>query len=181
MSRRIWTTIAVLLGSVVVTGFLAGPTIAEQFGADQVPDPAPPEVVATYPPGNIPELTQEEEDQIVSIAEQDPHVREAVGDRDYHVEEIGVWHVEDSMEKIGGGVIFRLAEPATIEMHWPTRKKDPDSGSYRSYSTCNRHYRATNVTELHVLVDLNREKVASMRPGHDAEIVGTPEMTCSES
>lgn len=178
MSRTIWTTIAVLFGAVVVTGFLAGPTIAEQFGTDQVPDPAPPEVVATFPPVDIPELTQEEEDQIVSIAEQDPHVREAVGDRDYHVEEIGVWHVEDSMEKIGGGVIFRFAEPATIEMDWPTRKRDPDSGSN---STCTRYYRATNVTELQVLVDLNREKVASMGPGNDAEVTGTPDMPCGGS
>ncbi len=175
-----------LLGAVTALAFVAGivvfPTLAAQLRGETDTTPrvdqssaapvATPQVVeqATQKP-NIPELTEDERSEAVSLATNNPFVAQILADREYSVSSVGVWHTSRELQKIGAGVIISLAQPATLELDWPTIDFDRTELTTPPYQQRTEHYLATGVQRLVVMVDLRRGEVVSVGPGPEA---GTP-------
>lgn len=174
----------VLLGSavalVIAAVVLAFPMFAAQLHAasDAIPEAAqmqgapvatPQVVEQTIQKPNIPELTEDERSEAISIATNDPFVAQILADREYSVASVGVWHTGDL--KIGAGVILALAQPATLELDWPTIDYDSAEVTAPPYQQRTEHYLATGVRRLVVMVDSRSGQVVEVKPGPEA---GTP-------
>ncbi len=152
------------LGAIVI---LSDTSVANEL-LDDNPLASSPQVIEPAPQVEIPQLTEDEENLIVEIAELDPRVQAVLAGNAYSIEAVSVWHTEETLQKIGGGVIFEFAEPVEVTMEWPGfRFEDTVAGTYVETT---RHYRASNVTQLNVLVDLRTGTVASIGPGFGAVI-----------
>ncbi len=193
----------VLLGSAAALVFaavvLAFPTLAAQLQAapDATPKAAPsqggpdatpqsaqlsgapvatPQVVEqVIQKPNIPELTEDERSEAISIATNDPFVAQILVDREYSVASVGVWHTGDL--KIGAGVILALAQTATLELDWPTIDYDRAELTTPPYQQYTEHYVATGVRRLVIMVDLQHGQVVSVAPGPEA---GTPPRSATD-
>jgi hypothetical protein len=112
----------------------------------------------------IPQLTEEERARVVSIATGDEQLQRLLDGRQYSITSVGVWRTR-SLEKIGGGVILTLADPATLEGDWPTISGSAEEGAWPPYESHLRHWVAEGVQELYVLVDLHRGQVVQIVTG----------------
>lgn len=174
-----------LLGAAVALVFAAVvvvlPTLAAQLPG--APDATPraqlqgaplatPQVVeqATQK-SSIPELTEDERSEAIALATNNPVVAQILADREYSVSSVGVWHTSRELQKIGAGVIISLAQPATLDLDWPTIDYDSAELTAPPYQQRTEHYLATGVERLVVMVDLQRGEVVSVAPGPEA---GTP-------
>lgn len=146
----------------------ATPRVAQSSGAP-VATPQVVEQVTQKP--NIPELTEDERSEAVALATNNPFVAQILADREYSVSTVGVWHTSGDLQKIGAGVIISLAQPATLELDWPTIDFDRTELTTPPYQQRTEHYLATGVQRLVIMVDLQRGQVVSVGPGPEA---GTP-------
>ncbi|CCF86254.1 hypothetical protein [Nitrolancea hollandica] len=120
---------------------------------------------------NIPELTEDERSEATALAINNPFVAQILADRECSVSSVGVWHTSRELQKIGAVVIISLAQPATLELDWPTIDFDRTELTTPPYQQRTEHYLATGVQRLVVMVDLRRGEVVSVGPGPEA---GTP-------
>lgn len=156
------------LAALVVVG-LAVPAVAQRPPID--PRQAPPGIqrAQSVQAAQLPQLTEEERAQVLSIATGDAQVQKFLNGRPYSVTTVGLWHTR-GLKKIGGGVILTLAEPANLDADWPYAEYDQAETSWPPYKQNQRHMAAQNVQQLAVLVDLQKGRVAQITPGPEAKI-----------
>jgi hypothetical protein len=155
-----------LAGVTLLVAIFAGSAVAQQFSTNPV---AEPEVVETYPQPGIPDLTKEDRDRAIEIAQADATVARLIEGRDYTIDSVGVWHTSKTLEKIGAGVILALSEPASYDIDWPTAIYDRSERSQPPYEETTKRYAAHDVQRIVVMVDLNRQKVVVVSPGPEAK------------
>lgn len=157
-----------LIALFIIAG-LAAPAVAQRPRADPQQGPPRTQGVQLAQTVKIPQLTEEERAQVLSIATGDKQVQKLLDGRQYLVTTVGVWHTY-SLKKIGGGVIFTLAEPATLEADWVGVEYNDKEDTWPPYKSNLRHFAAKEVQRLAVLVDLQKGKVVQIMPGPEAKI-----------
>lgn len=157
------------IGLVTIIAWLAVPPIAGRPPSGPPEGPAKTGGIQLPQTDKIPQLTEEERARVQSIATNDARVQKLISGRQYSVTSVGVWHSR-SLKVIGGGVIFTLAEPASFEMDWPAANYDEAEATWPPYQPDVRHYSAKEVSQLAVLVDLQKDAVVEIRPGPGVKI-----------
>jgi hypothetical protein len=179
VTRRIagYGTLAGLAG--FVAAWRVSPAVAERLqlpvGAPPPPPAAPagPRAGQAAPKADIPQLTDEERARAVSVATASSTVAQVLSGKGFTVSSVGVWHTR-SLRKIGAGVIYSLAEPATVGIDWPYVKYDQSEASFPPYEVGTVRYKASNVKRLVVMVDLHRNAVVQIGPGPEAKLETRP-------
>lgn len=98
--------------------------------------------------------------EAIALARSDTRLERILGGRESELNEIAPW-TDESNGLIGADVTFRLRKRATIEGEWPAI----DFKSGGDYSEAGmRRYRAIQVREITVLVDLRKHRVAAFYP-----------------
>lgn len=143
--------------------------ITEPKSNEEIDPPIPivePIPTPTTPPGaTIPALSEEQKDRIKEIALQEPRLQALLRFRPYTVSEVGLWHTSN-LGLIGGVLQFTFDEPQTIEADWLVTDRNGSGGDL-----VDQHYRAENIEQLDVSVDLNRQQVVTIEPyGQDVQI-----------
>lgn len=157
-----------LIAFFVIAG-LAATAVTQRPRVDPQQPPPTAEVRQRVQTAEIPELTEEERAQIVTIATGDEHVQRVLDGRQYSVTSVGVWHTR-GLKKIGGGIVFTLADPASVEGDWPTIDYNDSEDSWLPYKSHLTHLVFAGVQQLAVLVDLQRGEVAQIMPGPGAKV-----------
>ena len=156
-----------LIALFIIAG-LAVAAVAQRPRVDPQQPPPTAQVGQRVQTVEIPQLTEEERAQVVSIATGDEQVQRLLDGRQYSVTSVGVWHTR-SLEKIGGGVIFTLADPATLEGDWPTIEYNDREDTGPRYESHLMHLVFKEVQQLAILVDLQEGQVVQILPGPGAK------------
>jgi hypothetical protein len=117
----------------------------------------------------IPQLTEEERARVVSIATGDEQLQRLLDGCQYSITSVGVWRTR-SLEKIGGGVILTLADPATLEGDWPIIEYNDREDTWPLYKSHLVPLVYTEVEQLAILVDLQEGQVVQILPGPGAKM-----------
>ncbi len=133
-----------------------------------------PSVVPDVTPLGPPTVDDGQKQEALQLAAGNQLFREFFADRNYTVAEIGPWH-NSELELIGVGMILVLNEPKSFGLtDWPKAIWDEETDSYSEGVL---RFGATDVTEVHVLVDLTKRKVVEIRPEEYGAIELPPDVT----
>ena len=162
------TVTAVLI--VVLVAVAVGVGTALVVGARQEGPPPPrPGREEESQPRSVPSLTPAQREQAIAIITADARLKALLGDRPWRIEKMGAWHTSTG-RVIGAGAEVALSSPATLEgewlgMHW-------DESLWPPYLIVPQRAKFSDVSHLHVLVDLDREQVVAVFPGVGAKLEG---------
>lgn len=123
--------------------------------------------------GDEPQLTDEERTRAIAIATGDARFTSVVGGRPYEVTAAGAWLTVLNETKMGATLSVKWAEPATITYAWPVIDYDSSETTSPPYTEGTESLTATNLTQLDILVDLQRGVMVAMEPGGRAETIPT--------
>src|SRR3954451_14483747 len=146
--------VAILASAAPVFGDLPGRLATALDGNSDPMAPIAPDVAA--PP--LPALSGEQAAQAVTIATQDPRVARLLTAGDQVLGNV-VWTTEQSHELLGSLVVLSLNAPRDVDARLPSYWYDESEQRTPPYQAFTRRLRATAVSQLEVLVDLQRQSV----------------------
>jgi hypothetical protein len=171
-----------LTGVLVVTvGLLVLLTpVGTALSSLALPSDEPPEAPVAGPPEPapaMPTLSATEQSRAHQALARDSQARRFLAGRDYRVAEIGPWTTEQGT-LIGASMLVGLSSPASFAMsRWPAVDYGAQPGAGRPYTESTIQMAASNVTELMVRVDLDRQAVVGIEPsGPGATITPGPDV-----
>ena len=162
----------VFLAGVTMVGAGVGDVGSDDVGA--VTESNKPSVVPNFTRRGTATVDNGQKQEALQLAAGNQLFREFCADRNYTVAEIGPWH-NSELELIGVGMILVLNEPKSFGLtDWPKAIWDEETDSYSEGVL---RFGATDVTEVHVLVDLTKRKVVEIRPEEYGAIELPPDVT----
>jgi hypothetical protein len=173
--RQLTGVLAVALGLVVLLT-----PVGSALSSLALPSDEPPEAPVAGPPEPapaIPALSASQQSSAQAALARDPQTRRFLAGRGYRVTEIGPWTTEQGT-LIGASMLVGLSSPASFAMsRWPAVDYRAEPAAERPYRDSAIQMAASNVTELMVRVDLDRQAVVGIEPsGPGATIKPGPDV-----
>jgi hypothetical protein len=117
----------------------------------------------------LPSLSQEQKDEALTIARAEPAVRALLNNPNVSVTVVP-WTTIETHELLGAGIDVSWTQPIAVKAHWPVVFYDETERASPPFQATQAQVDATNVTGVHVTVDLSQEKVLGLEPMGSAEV-----------